>query len=117
MTAPTWPTMAEGAAAAKDRARGRCERCGHAEMWGMTSRLVVHHVAGRGFPECHHPALLLVLHDDCHRAIHGSPGRSYVDGSMIRRNGVQLAEALATITEDPADHRPIGYRMLAGVES
>jgi hypothetical protein len=73
----------------------------------MTTRLVVHHVAGRGFPACNHPALLLVLHDEAHRDAHSHPAKAREAGEMVSRNGIALAAAIEYLEANPSDHRPI----------
>lgn len=94
-----WPTITQGAETALIRARGRCERCGQDAGIGMSLRLVVHHVGGRGFPAQHHPALLAVLHDRCHRIVHDFPASAYEQGWMLRRNGVDRDRAVAYLAE------------------
>lgn len=66
------------------RSRGFCEARIHAD--GCSQKVEqVHHIAGRGGDNPHHPDNLLGVSSQCHALIHAEPGRSYRLGLMRSR--------------------------------
>lgn len=73
------------------RDRDRCQRCGSYTPGGS-----LHHRQGRGGPDPHRPANLLLLCGSgttgCHGWVHAHPAEAYEAGLMVRRLGVQTCE-------------------------
>lgn len=87
-------TQAQGYKAVRRRSGGECEV---GSPWCLGKAREVHHRAGRGFAECHHPLLLLHVcgHgnvDGCLGWLHQHGREATEQGWNIPRESVQLAE-------------------------
>lgn len=64
-----------------ERAGGYCEAGG----LPLSGEVALHHRKLRSQSGEHTVANLILVHGDCHRAIHANPHRSYELGHMVRR--------------------------------
>lgn len=81
------------------RDRDRCRRCGTYTPGGS-----LHHRQGRGGPNPHRAAAVILLCGSgttgCHGYVHANPAESYANGWMVRRLGVQRCEDVPILTQD-----------------